>query len=182
VGRVAVDTNVLIASLPTVADTADPRFAQTRAAQHLMDEGQEIVVPAPAWFEMLRKCTNQEAQALAPLAQRLRIEAVDAAAAERAGELVRAAVKTPLCDACLNEMPPGLCNKCGAARPKSALLLDALIVAVAEVQGCSAFYTFDETLVRVLSPLARVALRVPRPPPQGVLPLAPPRRAADEAP
>ncbi|MCK6575567.1 PIN domain-containing protein [Myxococcota bacterium] len=141
-------------------------YSQIVAAKRVLDEGGEIVVPAPVWFEMLRGADPQAVASLRGLQGRFRIEPVDAAAAERGAELVRAAIAGPICPACYNPQPATPCRKCGIARAKSELVIDCLIVAVAELQQCTVLYSFDTNMRSILESSARLPIREPAGPSQ----------------
>ena len=54
-GRVAIDTNVLIlAASSELFDASSAIYPKVVAAKRALDEGGEVVVPAPVWFEVLR--------------------------------------------------------------------------------------------------------------------------------
>lgn len=166
-GRVGIDTNVLIqATVSGLLDASSPFYLQIVAAKRVLDEGGEIVVPAPVWFEVLRGATPQAVANLRGLQSRLRIEPVDSAAAERGAELARAAVAGPICPGCYNPRAATPCIVCGIARAKSELVVDCMIVAVAELQHCTVLYTFDTNMQTILKDLARLPIQEPAGPPQ----------------
>jgi hypothetical protein len=64
-GRVGVDTNVLIlAATSGLLDVQGSAYSQIVAAKRVLDEGGEIVVPAPVWFEVLRGADPQAVASL----------------------------------------------------------------------------------------------------------------------
>jgi predicted nucleic acid-binding protein len=166
-GRVGIDTNVLIlATSSGLLDASSPQFPKIVAAKRALDEGGDIVIPAPVWFEVIRGAKSHEVASLRDLRNRLRIEPVDAAAAERGAELARAAVEGPVCPGCFNPRPATPCTVCGIARAKSELVVDCMIVAVAELQRCTVLYTFDTNLQTILKDHARLPIQEPPGPSQ----------------
>jgi len=166
-GRVAVDTNVLIlGATGGLLSADDPDYPRFVSAKLVFDEANEIVVPAPAWFEVIRGATATERRALAGLRQRLHIEPLDAAAAERGAEIVRDAVAGPVCPGCYNPVAGTECQACGNRRAKSELVVDSMIAAIAELQRCGVLYTFDGNMQKILGGVARIAVRPPPEPPR----------------
>lgn len=143
---VLIDTQVFVYAICVPIAGEDEQLAKLKlSAKQVTAANADLVISSITMLEILRGLRDDAVPAFNALMAKTRVEAVTAATAERANELLRArGPNEVICEKCLGSVQSTPCSKCNRHVSRPQKLNDALILATADtVSDITLLYSED---------------------------------------